>query len=797
MTLAPPHPTLCRVLPRKIAPTTVGADFKVDAVHNLPGFADAADAPSGNTLWITHAVNDTKWHADFLGISSGNYDGLGNARWLIGLTGGSQQNQAMLTKASGENVGTYLLLETNFDDPSVKPSDGNNWGAAFNYYDNLIFAANDGAGVFLAQIDVSEAAQNRQADASTVGTVYMSRVGLSDPTTLNDGGNCGPPALIPFASCQARQGPLTAATTQADCGAGWLVDTDSNQVCSFDPSRGLGCFTGADDAADQKKCCNRDCSSSCNDRGFGFADDWDAGCWCVCHSGYEGGSCETCSAGFINWPNCVLSDAPTQNPTQNPTQDPTKNPTKNPTNAPTVSPDLVIDSVTKREGAYATLTVTLARVHDLQVAVDWVTSDGLGSTGARSPGDYIADSGTVTIAPGSLTATIRIATNEDVDHAEPTEQFSVVLSNAVNAHIAVNPGLVTILNIPAVSVGDAAVDEGSIATVTITRSAAVNFRSTVEWATGDGTAIASADYTAATGTATFNAGETSVDILVVTRSDALNEGPEALFITLSNPDNAHIGRNPGTITITDAALVSVGDAAVPEGGMAQLTVTLSKPSPHSASVDWATADVVAVQPGDYTRATGTIVFAPGQNSISFYVQTNVDNTEEGDETFNVVLSNAVNVAIDDGIGVVSIIDIPSISIADVVIQEGQGADVAVLLNHACSVPVTVQWADAPATATVIGGDYDADNGLLTWQPGDLVINIHMETSLDNNPEGDEQFLITLSGAAAAGTRTSTSFCTVSHGFPCPALHCCSRAVRRALLGGHACGMLIGACDPTL
>ena len=31
----------------------------------------------------------------------------------------------------------------------------------------------------------------------------------------------------------------------------------------------------------------------------------------------------------------------------------------------------------------------------------------------------------------------------------------------------------------------------------------------------------------------------------------------------------------------------------------------------------------------------------------------------------------------------------------------------------------------------------------------------------------------------------------------PALHHSSRGVRRALLGAHACGMLIGACDPML
>ena len=47
-----------------------------------------------------------------------------------------------------------------------------------------------------------------------------------------------------------------------------------------------------------------------------------------------------------------------------------------------------------------------------------------------------------------------------------------------------------------------------------------------------------------------------------------------------------------------------------------------------------------------------------------------------------------------------------------------------------------------------------------------------------------------------GPRTSTSFGTVSRVFP-PVVHHLSRGVRRALLGAHARGVLIGAGDPML
>ena len=46
------------------------------------------------------------------------------------------------------------------------------------------------------------------------------------------------------------------------------------------------------------------------------------------------------------------------------------------------------------------------------------------------------------------------------------------------------------------------------------------------------------------------------------------------------------------------------------------------------------------------------------------------------------------------------------------------------------------------------------------------------------------------------TRTSTSFCTVSHAFSSPAPLLTRRAAHVPVVG-HACGMLIGACDPML
>src|SRR5437763_7322349 len=59
----------------------------------------------------------------------------------------------------------------------------------------------------------------------------------------------------------------------------------------------------------------------------------------------------------------------------------------------------------------------------------------------------------------------------------------------------------------------------------------------------------------------------------------------------------------------------------------------------AATVDYSTSDVTATERGDYITALGTLSFAPGETSKSFVVLINDDSYIEGNETFNVTLSN--------------------------------------------------------------------------------------------------------------------------------------------------------------
>ena len=97
------------------------------------------------------------------------------------------------------------------------------------------------------------------------------------------------------------------------------------------------------------------------------------------------------------------------------------------------------------------------------------------------------------------------------------------------------------------------VDEnGGSATITVTRSGVLSGVLTVRYATSNGTATAPADYTAKSGTLTFNAGETIKTFTIPIVNDTLHESDETVNLTLSNPTGGALGNlSTAVLTIVD------------------------------------------------------------------------------------------------------------------------------------------------------------------------------------------------------------------------------------------------------
>jgi subtilisin family serine protease len=223
-------------------------------------------------------------------------------------------------------------------------------------------------------------------------------------------------------------------------------------------------------------------------------------------------------------------------------------------------------------------------------------------------------------------------------------------------------------NVPLLHFSAAAysVGEGTAtATITVKRTGGLSQAVTVHYATSNGTAIATKDYTAKSGTLSFAANETSKTFTVPIINDTLDEADETLKLTLSSPTGGAVLVKPSTATLkivdNDAPpSLSINDVSVTEGNSgttnAVFTVKLSAASGKTVTVHFATANGTAVAPGDYTAASGTLTFTAGQVSKPITVQIKGDTAVEPNETFKVNLSSAVNATISDASGVGTILN---------------------------------------------------------------------------------------------------------------------------------------------
>jgi hypothetical protein len=103
------------------------------------------------------------------------------------------------------------------------------------------------------------------------------------------------------------------------------------------------------------------------------------------------------------------------------------------------------------------------------------------------------------------------------------------------------------------AVADASVFEGdrgaSNVAVAVTLSKGSSQAITVRYATANGAAVAKQDYTATSGTLTFQPGQTSRTIWVAIKGDRKREADETISVNLSNAVGATIGDGVGTVTI--------------------------------------------------------------------------------------------------------------------------------------------------------------------------------------------------------------------------------------------------------
>ncbi|EKD76612.1 MAG: hypothetical protein ACD_43C00046G0001, partial [uncultured bacterium] len=94
-------------------------------------------------------------------------------------------------------------------------------------------------------------------------------------------------------------------------------------------------------------------------------------------------------------------------------------------------------------------------------------------------------------------------------------------------------------------------------------------------------------YTAASGTLTFAASDTSETFTVTPTSDTTNESNETITVTLATASGATIGstNNPATITLTDNDSLTISSPSFTDGGNIPVTFTCNG-SDVSPALNW-------------------------------------------------------------------------------------------------------------------------------------------------------------------------------------------------------------------
>ena len=232
---------------------------------------------------------------------------------------------------------------------------------------------------------------------------------------------------------------------------------------------------------------------------------------------------------------------------------------------------------------------------------------------------------------------------------------------------------------------------------------------------------------------------------------------ETVFSVKTSTSN--YGSSTYTFTVTkQAPTLSIVDASAGEGDSLEFTVTLNAASAEEVTVDYATSvesTDTATEDTDYTAASGTLTFSPGEKSKTITVQTNSDSVADDGETFTVTLSNASsNVTISDATATGTITGAPTTTLLTATsnaVADGVDEEDEVTLGIEDAAGVTVVWSQDGGNPQTVAFVDSANNAVLTGGAARVV----KFTAPNRVANEDYGFTVTATKGGVSATRDIT------------------------------------------
>lgn len=189
------------------------------------------------------------------------------------------------------------------------------------------------------------------------------------------------------------------------------------------------------------------------------------------------------------------------------------------------------------------------------------------------------------------------------------------------------------------------------------------------------------------------------------------------------------------------------------GAWMGFTVTLDH---HSTStpitVNWATENLTAVAPGDYTASSGTLSFGPGVTSKVIVVPITTDSWNESNQAFTVKLSGVTGpayIADSTGTGTILDDDPTKLHVDDAAGSESSGSmTFKVSRCGDSSSNARVDYTTQNGTA-VAGSDYLSKSGTLSFAAGETSKVVQVPLVNNSLHESTESYTVLLSNPVGA------------------------------------------------